>query len=298
MATVIEEPRDRFAAELAAIRRRIDDLPDGAVQTVLAELEGLRRRVLTELVDALPDTYDQARLTQLEASIRRIMLDFVDRYGRDVTEAQLISYGLGADLAARPLQAAGLNVHTPMLSRRQIEAMQGYQAQLITNATERTIGEISTVLRAGLLRGDRWPDIMALVAPRLTEPGPFGSLAARAEAITRTELGRIQALATQASLEQMQRLVPDMQKEWKHSRNTGKDARLGHIDAEGQIRDVADTFRVRPGPGYPYEELMYPRDPAATPRSVVNCGCVVVPFRKAWAEFEREQQARRTLVPA
>src|SRR5262245_55840958 len=297
MATVIEEPRDRFAAELAAIRRQINDLPESAVQAVLAELERLRRRVMAEMLDALPDTYDQYRLTQLEATIRRVMLDFVDRYGIEVTGPQLASYGLGAELAARPLQAAGLNVHTPMLSRRQIEALQGYNARLITNATERSIGEITTILRTGLLRGDRWPDIMALVARRLTEPGPFGSLAARAEAITRTELGRIQALATQASLEQMQRLVPDVQKEWKHSRNKGKDARLGHMDAEGQIRDVGATFHVRPGPGYPYEDLLYPRDPAVSPRNSVNCGCVVVPYRKAWAEFEREQ-ARRALVPA
>jgi hypothetical protein len=296
MATVIEEPRDRFAAELAAIRRQINDLPEGAVQTVLADLEQLRQRVVGQMLDAWPDTYDEMRLRQLEANIHRVMLDFVDRYGRDVTEAQLISYGLGADLAARPLQAAGLNVHTPMLSRRQIEALQAYQARLITNATEGAIGAISTILRVGLIRGDAWPDIMKRVAPRLTEPGPFGSLAARAEAITRTELGRIQALATQAGLEQMQRLVPDMQKEWKHSRNR-HDPRLGHLDAEGQIRDVNATFRVRPGPGYPYEALMYPRDPAADPRNSVNCGCVVVPFRKQWAEFEREQTRRRELVP-
>src|SRR5262245_22560801 len=291
MATVIEEPRDRFAAELAAIRRQINDLPESAVQAVLAELERLRRRVMAEMLDALPDTYDQYRLTQLEATIRRVMLDFVDRYGIEVTGPQLASYGLGAELAARPLQAAGLNVHTPMLSRRQIEALQGYNARLITNATERSIGEITTILRTGLLRGDRWPDIMALVARRLTEPGPFGSLAARAEAITRTELGRIQALATQAGLEQMQRLVPDVQKEWKHSRNHWS-PRVGHLDAEGQIRDVAATFSVRPGPGYPAEALLYPRDPAASPRNTVNCGCVVVPYRKAWAEFEASRRSR------
>jgi hypothetical protein len=297
MATVIEEPRDRFAAELAAIRRQIDDLPEGAVQAVLADLERLRQRVVGQMLDALPETYDEMRLRQLETNIRRVMLDFVDRYGADIAGPQLASYGLGAELASRPLQSAGLNVYTPMLGRRQIEAAQGFQARLITNATEGAIGDISTTLRTGLLRGDAWPDIMKRVAPKLTEPGPFGSLAARAEAITRTELGRIQALGTQAGLEQMKRLVPDVQKEWRHSRNTGPKARLGHMDAEGQIRDVDAAFRVRPGPGYPYEELMYPRDPVADPRNSVNCGCVSVPFRKAWAEFERGQTRRRELVP-
>jgi hypothetical protein len=290
-------PVERFAAELAVIRDRIDDLPNEVVAQVLAELDRLRRRTLAEMADAAPETFDVYRLGQLEAGLRRAMQNFVDHYQTILTPAQQEAYGLGAELVARPLQASGLIVPTPQLSRRQIEAMQGFQARLITNVGDATIGEITTDVRVGLLRGESVPEIMRRVAGRLPDQGPFASLALRAEAITRTELGRIQAMATQASLEQTQRLVPDLMKEWKHSRNKGKDARDGHIEADGQRVYIKDAFRVRPSPEYPYEKLQFPRDPAGSPRSTVNCGCVVVPYRKAWEEFEREPR-RPSRFPA
>lgn len=281
-------PVERFATELAIIRDRIDDLPDAIVRDVLVEIDRLRRRTLAEMADSTPETFDAYRLGQLEAGLRRAMQNFVDHYQTILTPAQQEAYGLGAELVARPLQASGLLVPTPQLSRRQIEAMQGFQARLITNVGDATIGEITTEIRVGLLRGEGVPTIMRRVAGRLDDPGPFGSLALRAEAITRTELGRIQAMATQASLVQTQRLVPDLQKEWKHSRNKGPDARDGHIEADGQRVNIMDAFNIRPSAEYPYEKLQFPRDPASSPRNAVNCGCVVVPYRKAWEEFERE----------
>jgi hypothetical protein len=290
-------PVERFAAELAVIRDRIDDLPDAVVRQVLDELDRLRRRTLAEMADSTPETFDAYRLGQLENSLRRVMASFVEHYQTILTPAQQEAYGLGAELVARPLQASGLIIPTPQLSRRQIEAMQGFQARLITNVADATVGDITTTIRVGLLRGEGVPTIMLRVAGRLDDPGPFGSLALRAEAITRTEIGRIQAMATQASLEQTQRLVPDLMKEWKHSRNKGPDARIGHQEADGQRVYIMDAFEIRPSPEYPYEKLQFPRDPASSPRNAVNCGCVVVPYRKAWDEFEREP-ARPPRFPA
>ena len=282
-----------FAAELAIIRDRIDDLPNEVVQNVLVELDRLRRRTLAEMADATPETFDEYRLKQLEGTLRQAMANFVQHYQTILTPAQQEAYGLGAELVARPLQASGLIVHTPQLSRRQIEAMQGFQARLITNVGDATIGEITQEIRIGLLRGEGVPTIMRRVAGRITDPGPFGSLALRAEAITRTELGRIQAMATQASLEKTQAMVPDLMKEWKHSRNKGPDARDGHIEADGQRVNIMDAFSIRPNADYPFEKIMFPRDPAASPRNSVNCGCVVVPYRAKWEEFEREHAAGR-----
>ena len=284
-------PVERFAAELAVLRDRIDDLPDEIVRDVLVELDRLRRVVLAEIAAVAPETFDEYRLKQLEAMLQRAMVNFVNHYQTILTPAQLEAYELGAALASRPLQAAGLNVMTPQLSRRQIEALQGFQARLITNLTEDVIGEITTELRIGLLRGEGLPTIMARIAGRLTDAGPFASLALRAEAITRTEIGRIQAMATQASLEQTEKLVPDLMKSWNHSRNKGPDARKGHIEADGQRVYIKDAFSVRPGPGYPYEKMMFPRDPSATPRSTIQCGCVVTPWRAKWEEFERDLAA-------
>lgn len=297
MARLVSDPRERFAAALAAVLRQIDALPEATVRAILAELDRTRRRVLAELLDVAPGGYDAYRLAQLDARLLRLMQDFVDRYQIELSGAQARMYGLGAELPAQPLQAAGLNVYAPLVGRLALEAARDYQASLITSVADSTIRTISSMLRAGLLRGEPWPDIMRRIARWLPDPGPFGSMARRAEAITRTELGRIQALASQASMEQMVQRVPDLKKQWQHSRNRW-DPRLGHIEAEGQLRDVHERFHVRPGPGFGYEDLLYPRDPGATPQNVVNCGCVAVPYRAAWAEFERQQAARRRLVPA
>ena len=130
-----------------------------------------------------------------------------------------------------------------------------------------------------------------VVAGSLTGTATFGSIAARAEAITRTELGRIQSVATQGSLRDLQQQVPDLQKQWMHSGNAGPYRRTGHIVANGQVRDVDETFQVAEIAGGEQEALLYPRDPSASPRNTINCGCVSVPFRAAWAaDLEASRQ--------
>ncbi len=277
-------PEERFIEQIAAIRRQIDALPDEAVRSLVEELERVRRQVLGEIAAAAPESFQESRLRQLEARLRASMGEFEARYSVAVAPIQQQVHQAGAELAARPLVDAGVMFHVPQISRRQLEVLQGFQAALITGVTEDTIGAITTQLRLGTIRGESVPEILARVSGRLTDPGPFGSLATRAEAITRTELGRIQAIATQAGLEETRRFVPDLQKEWRHSGNAGIYRRLGHIEANGQIRNIDEPFSVRPAPGKPYEDLMFPRDAGASPGNVVFCGCQALPFREEWRE--------------
>ncbi len=276
-------PIERFLAEIAAIRAALDRLPDATVAAILDALRTARTRVLGELAAAPAASFTQFRATDLERRIRDVMDRFVERYQGIVREPQSLVYDAGQRLAAQPFVAAGVTFGVPQVGRRALEVAQNFQALLISNATDETIGRISTELRLGLLRGESVPEIMPRIAGTLADPGPFGSLMARAEAITRTELGRIQAIATQAGLEETQRLVPDVQKQWVHSGNTGPWRRLGHIDAEGQVREVAEAYRVRAEAGAPYEALQYPRDPAGSPGNTINCGCLSLPYRAAWA---------------
>lgn len=274
-------PEDRFLALLDEIQGQIDALPDAAVRDVLAGIADLRRAVLGDLAGA--EGVDLVRLTQLDAQLRDLGDRFIERYGTAVADAQGAMVTLGAELAARPLVAAGTLLHVPQLSRRQVEAAEHYQALLITHATDETIAQISLALRVGVLQGSSWSETLQRVAGSLTSPGPFQSLDARAEAITRTELGRIQSMATQAGLVETQRYVPDLQKQWRHAGRSRKWARPGHLEADGQVRAVAATFRVRCRPGLPYEELLYPRAATGSAANVVECGCSSIPYRAAWA---------------
>lgn len=278
-------PEERFLAQITAIRRQIDALPEAAVGMLVDDLERLRRQVLGEIAAATLESFQAARLSQLEGRLRAVMDEFAARYGATLAPIQQQAYQAGAELAASPLVEAGVMFHVPQISRRQLEVLQGFQAALITGVTDETIRAITTQLRLGTIRGESVPDLLGRVSGRLTDPGPFGSLATRAEAITRTELGRIQAIATQAGLEETQRFVPDLRKEWRHSGNTGPNRRIGHVTADGQTRAVTEPFRVRAAPGRPYEALMYPRDAGASPENSVFCGCQALPWRAEWADI-------------
>lgn len=281
-------PADRFAAQIREIQASIDALPDPVVRQLLAGLDATRRQVLGQIATLEPGTFALFRAREFEANLRDVMARFTDFYGDTVAPAQAVLYDAGAALAAAPLVQAGLLFHVPVLSRRQLEAAAGFQASLIRGLTAEAVGQISQDVQLGLLRGDDVFRIAQQVAGSLDEPATFGTLATRAEGITRTELGRIQSIATQAGLEETQRFVPDMQKQWRHSGNTGRYRRLGHVEANDQVRDVDATFTVRPQPGKPYEDLLYPRDPAGSPASTVFCGCLSLPYRAAWAEALKE----------
>jgi hypothetical protein len=276
-------PAARFLAAVDAIRREIDHLPESVVRAILADLDAARRQVLGEIAGAEPGTFAAHRLAALEQRLADVMARFVEKYDAAVVPVEGAIFDAGAALVATPLQHAGLTLGTPVLSRRLLEAAQTYRASLITGATDEAVHAISQALRLGALRGESVPEIAAGVAGHLTGPGPFGTLAARAEAITRTELGRVQAIATQAALVDAQQRLPDLQKEWRHSANVGRWARLGHIEAGGQVVDVGASFHIRPAPGLAYEDLEYPRDPRASAKNTVRCGCLALPYRAAWA---------------
>jgi hypothetical protein len=274
-------PEDRFVAQVAAIQAQIDRLPDEAVRAILREVAALRQQTLTTL--ATVNGFEAHRLATLEAQLRDLGARFVDQYGRALAQYQDDLRQLGAELAARPLVAAGVAYHVPQISRRQVEAAAGLQSLLIQRATDAPIAKVLTELRLATLQGSTVPEVLQRIAGSLGEPGPFGSIEVRAEAIARTELGRVQSIATQSSLEQIQASVPDLRKQWLHSRNRGPYRRLGHIEADGQVRNVDERFRIRKDERHPYEDLLYPRAANASPANTVFGGCVSAPYRDEWA---------------
>lgn len=276
-------PVDRFVQAMRAIERRIDRLPNEAVGAMREQLEAARRQVLAELAGAPVDTFTAARARALVARLEDVLARFGERYVDAVAPVQADLYMAGQALVAEPLVASGTTLFAPIASRRQLEAAQAFQALLISNASAATVNAISQRLQLGVLRGESVFEIAREVAGSLEGPGPFGSLAARAETITRTELGRIQAIASQASLRETRAMVPDLKKQWRHSGNAGPWRREGHIESDGQVVDVEGAFRVRKDARYPYEDLRYPLDPAGSPENTINCGCLSLPFREDWA---------------
>jgi hypothetical protein len=252
------------------------------VRDILAEIETSRAQVRAILANA--EGFDAVRGRQLEANLRDVMERFIERYSVRLFGPQEAAFAAGQALAAEPLVTAGVTFAVPQVNRRALEVARTFQASLISQETEAAVRRISTELRLAVLRGDALTETLPRVAGALTTAGPFATLATRAEAITRTELGRIQSIATQAGLEEAKTLVPELQKQWQHSGNVGPWRRQGHVDAHDQVRNVDAPFRVREEAGKPFETLMYPRDPAASPSQTVQCGCLSTPYLPEWKE--------------
>jgi hypothetical protein len=281
-ARFADVPIARFAAQLDEILRRLDALPTAAVQAMLADLETARQQIVREIL-TLGSGAHSTELVALQARISDVMYRFAERYGVTLAPIQGAVAQLGSALAAEPLIAGGLSLWVPQISRRQLEVAQTFQALLISNLADDATNQISRDLGVAILRGQSVYEASQAVAGSLTGTATFGSITARAEAITRTELGRIQSVATQGSLRDLQQQVPDLQKQWLHSGNAGPYRRTGHVAAQGQVRAVDEHFQVAEIAGGATEALLYPRDPSASPRNTIQCGCVSVPFRAAWA---------------
>lgn len=271
-------PQDRFVERVEAIRARLDRLPDAALRAAMEELEAIRQRVLGELVGA--EGFEAFRLRELTTRLERVLDAFAERYQTAVAPYQREAVTLGRALVSEPMVQSGLTLGVPEIPRRLVEAALDYHADLIQGVSQDARRRITQSLRLGAIEGKSPFEVMRDVAGSLRRPGPFASIAARAEAITRTELGRLQSIASDGALGEAKRLVPDLLKQWAHS--GAIDFRVTHKLADGATREVDDDFEIAPKPGLPKERLRYPRDPRASAANTVNCGCLVLPFKADW----------------
>ena len=115
------------------------------------------------------------------------------------------------------------------------------------------------------------------VGRQVSAIGRFPSAFHRAEAILRTEMGRLASMANQMTLTQVNRTNPGMQKQW--SAILDARTRPEHVAAHGQIVGANDKFSVGG------EQLEYPRDPRGDPSNTVNCRCVALPWHPSWEKY-------------
>jgi hypothetical protein len=126
------------------------------------------------------------------------------------------------------------------------------------------------------MMGGKTPqEVAAAIGKNLNDPSIFTSIAARAETITKTEMGRVFSTAAQKRMEEASRHVAGLEKQWIHAGHP-KHARPGHEAAHGQHVPVGEPFNVGG------TKMMYPRDPAAPLDEVINCGCDHVPYHARW----------------
>lgn len=278
--------RPEILAAMERAKERKEEQLKRVVALVASKFNGLRSLVVGALGGV--DTQAlQRQVSSLINDLRRASGVFQREVTADVLNAFDEAKELGQEVIDQPLIAAAVRVAAPDVTLPLMQVLSDFTADRITNLSAAVISEISLELRLGALGAKDVHDVIDAVTAKLRTAragdAGFGSLAARGEAIVRTELGRIHSLAGQRRMEQAAETMPDLMKEWIHSGNP-RFPRDGHVAYSGTRVPVHERFLVAPVIGGTREALLCPRDPAGSARSVVRCRCDALPWRPSWEQ--------------
>lgn len=261
-------PGERFSAERTRQLRRLTVITAGAMADVRSALE-LVRAEIRRLLNAQPSEWRLQQLGLLRREIDDALGRLEGRIGAIWTEGSAATWSAGIALVERPLISAGVTLRFQAVSDGQLLGMRSFLTNRIADITQQAQMRIEQQLRL-VIGGVSAPAEAVSGIDRVLG----GRTRSRAITITRTELGRAYSVATQLRLAQAARTVSGLKKQWRRS---GKiHSRLTHDAADGQIREVDQPFDVGG------EQLMYPRDPTASARNTINCGCTQLPYKDDW----------------
>lgn len=278
-------PKEQYANELIDVARRFDNLEDGTIKRLIALLQNVRKDMALTLADNATTDFEIARTQSLINSVDNIVLNFQSGLTSNFNASFLGSGRLGVDMVTSPLDAIGLNVSSfNSLAPSQVNVALDFSAELVQNISNDLRNTINTQLRQATLAQKSSFQAMKDISKALgvnardgiwgtrNRPDVVTGVAARAEAIARTEMTRINNLAQFSTQEQAANLSPGLLKRWiATARGNTRDT---HISAHRRYFNdpipVNEPFRVG------RSELMYPGDPRGEAKETINCRCTMV----------------------
>ena len=263
--------------------KKLDDIigeavlfTDATVEQVLKVLKEFERRVRFTLYG-----YGEDKMWALRhwRSIQSSIDELISRFQYQL---QTAVYGgferiaeFGDDIIERPLFELGFNIPIISVDPKFLIIADQYSLDLIMDIGEDLRKAITRHIRFGLsgeqtafqVMGEITKDLGTKTIGMETVKG----VAYQAERIVRTEMHRVQGMASQARLEKASKIVPDLKKQWICS---FINSRQSHKNAHGQVVDYDKPFRVGG------DKLMYPGDPRGSAKETINCGCTQAPYVK------------------
>jgi hypothetical protein len=220
--------------------------------------------------------------TEREVEISQSGSSYVRRQAHDLTLATKAAIdsvnlrlgrhavGNGATVQSRATGAVssliGISLTALIIAQR-------YSAELVDDLSDEARAALNLVLRRSCLGGQPVQEIIAQIGKAIGETEP-GTIPRRAQAIYRTEVGRMAHMAEQARMELAARNVPKLEKQWVASTCPI----MSHQAIDGAHVPIREKFMIDG------EELMFPYDPAASSRNTVGCTCVIMSWTQ---EIER-----------
>jgi len=244
-------------------------------QAMLGILEDLRSQVIDQLGRSALDSWDAYHLKQTLTSIEGQVENFREKAKAEADGLLEDSWGKGQSLVYLPLSEAG--IYTGFhLATSILDALKDFAFHKIDGLSDSAWEKISGELTLGILGGKTPQEVAKAIGMNLTDPSIFTSIGARAEVITRTEMGRVFSTAAEMRMEDAANQVKGLEKQWRHAGHPMK-PRPTHLAADGEHVPVDEPFDIGG------VMMMYPRDPGAPIEEVINCGCDHVPYHARWA---------------
>lgn len=284
-----DEIKKEFDRKVKTIIENILAHERESIEAARRLLEQTRKDVIAKLAESGRTEFDYFWLRSVRAAmetrIEQLNRDLEVRFKADINRA----FDLGNQLVDEPARVVlGTN---PIIgvSRQVAEVAASFSASLIKGLTSSAQAAIDGVLQRAAVGGLTVQDAIKQIGASLDDSKTFRSIAARAETIFRTEVLRIQSIATQARMQAnkdaMRRAGWALGKRWLATPD--KRVRLFHLLAMGQEREVEEPFDVGG------EKLMFPRDSAASVGNVANCRCVSQPTTKRIYKVDRTTKFTR-----
>jgi hypothetical protein len=213
------QKRQEYREELLAILDRADLLDAKAMRQITALVREMQHEVndrlsfeLGRLLRGEGGSWGVYWLPRLQAAIADVVREIGQRTAEELSGHLADSYTLGAEIVDTGLSVAkGLQVTSPVITARTLSVIAPFSAKLIVAITDSTRETIDKAIRRTVALGEAPDKLMQKLTGHIgTEGTPFRTVAQRAEVIARTELSRVQNLASEARVRSIIQEFPEV----------------------------------------------------------------------------------------
>jgi len=281
MAAPTAAERAAYVKSLDDLSKRFDNLDHNTIKNLISLLQDVRRD-MSDVLSSGPSDFETARLTQLRASVDNIVARFEAQLMPSLAQSLTDAHAIGAAEVLEPLAAAGVQFN--MISPAVLNVASEFSAELVQNIGDDMRQSINGALRRAALGQEspfqamrRVTDALGVKARdgvwgRRNRPEVVSGVAARSEAIVRTEITRIHNVGHDSQQRILADRVPGLRKRWQaRGDSRTRRAHLGtHRRTFSEPILIKQKFRVGNA------KLRFPADPRGPAEQTINCRCRVL----------------------
>jgi hypothetical protein len=252
--------------------KKAEGLADSSSGDFLKVIDEWRRRVVLVLVEAgevnpITDDMIKQRIDQINEQFRQKLEPVL-------SDNQRRLFIKGIQLVDKALEAGNIRTAMPYLSEQKLQRLNQYGAEHIKGLADYARSKIAQEIDLAVLGQKPQQQVIEAIGRKLDSASVFGTIARRAEVILKTEVNRINQMATADRLKQVSIQVQDLKKRWIHS-HVGI-PRPGHLMLHLVTIDVKEKFELLGADGQIYY-VDGPYDPILPAGEIVECKCKVIP---------------------